>query len=532
MGAPRLAAALTLFCLAVGCGDRSVDDGSLCELPYADTRHFFPQSIEREMDILIVLDTSPAAQQVWSGWRAQATSPWSRLIDALKTPKLNNKIPNVHIGVVSADLGAGSYSSILGCKPGGDGAKLQRAPRAVGCVPPKNPWIAYIQGVTNIDNPAVKDPIERVSKALECVADLGAGGCTFSQPLEAARRALDPKLNLNPGFLRKNTFLSLLFITAGDDCSAAKTQLFDPAQTQLSDPLGPLSTYRCFEFGVSCDCSGGGCTRTTTGPRTSCKPSVGWLHKVEDYVTFFKGLQPPGRVIASVVSGPTDLVDVQLENGLPILRPSCQTSTGAGTPAIRLEAFVAALKASGNKGYFNVGTDFTQTQTVPASICSKDFSPTVRMLNKWIVSSLGGPCVTGTLLTEDCGLACDTGVERGAGSNGQATCTRSCLHRADCTVELRSPYQDVGQGQLVARCPQALFQSPSIKVCSGTCPCWRLVTSKMCSPFIDGSPYRFEILRNGPVAKGEVAELTCATSIHKWGSKGALALPECGPVAR
>ena len=519
---------MAMLCLAVGCGDRSVDDGALCELPYTDTKHYFPLSIDREMDILIVLDTSPAAQQAWSSWSTQATSPWSRLVDALKTYKLGNKIPDVRIGVISADLGAGSYAGVPGCTQGGDGAKLQSTPRVAGCIPPKNPWIAYTQGVTNIDNPAVKDPIERVGKALECIANLGASGCQFSQPLEAARRALDPKLNLNPGFVRKNTFLYLLFITAGDDCSAAKPQLFDPAQTKLTDPLGPLSPYRCFEFGVTCDCPGGACSRTTIGQRTSCKPSTGWLVKVEDYVTFFKGLQAPGRVIASVVSGPTDPVDVQLHNGVPVLMNSCESTSGAGTPALRLEAFAKALNATGNKGYFNEGFDSTLAHDVPTTICSKDFSPAVRVLNRRIVSSLSTTCVTGTLLSEDCGLACDKGVERGAGSGGPATCTRSCLHRADCTVEVSFPLQDVGQRpQLVARCPQALFQS-SIKVCSGTCPCWRLVTSKMCSPSIDGSPFRFEILRNGPAAKGEVAELTCATSIHKWGSKGALALPECG----
>ena len=154
------------------------------------------------------------------------------------------------------------------------------------------------------------------------------------------------------------------------------------------------------------------------------------------------------------------------------------------------------------------------------------------MLHKTIVSSLGSTCVRGTPLTEDCGLACDKGVERGAGGNGQVTCSASCLHRADCTVELITPYQDSGMGpQLVKRCPRALFDDPARKICGTTCPCWRLVSSKMCHPSVDGSPYQFEILRNGPVAKGEVAELTCATSIHTWGSKGALALPECEPAS-
>jgi len=207
----RCLSLLACWFVLLGCGDRGVpQDYGLCS-DSVQRPGYYPQSIEAEIDILLVLDTSPA-MQAHAGALARSLP---RMVEALRTQRLKNLIPNVRIGVISADLGAGGYSA-YGCKQGGDGARLQHNPLVAGCNPPVQPWITYTNGVTNIQYGSA-DPIERVKQALSCIGPLGASGCRFIQPLEAARRALDPKLNLNPGFIRKDAFLLVLFVSAGDD---------------------------------------------------------------------------------------------------------------------------------------------------------------------------------------------------------------------------------------------------------------------------------------------------------------------------
>jgi hypothetical protein len=512
-----LPATLIITAAFIGCVNRPIEKPD--KKQQKETPAYFPQSIEKDIDILFVIDNSNSMADE----QQNLSKNFPKFIDALKSPKLNNKIPNVHLGIITTDLGAGNYS-LPSCEvSGGDGGKLQASPRVAGCVPPSKPYIEYIDGVTNINNPAITDPIEKVKKAFQCIAEIGTGGCGFEAQIEAARRALDPKLNRNPGFVRKDAFLAVVFITDEDDCSAQKPQLFDPNQNQINDPLGPLTSFRCFEFGVQCDCPGGSCKRTTVGARKNCKPAFNWLYKVDDYVNFFKGLKQPGRLIMFAIAGPTDKVEVGMDNQNPTLRPSCQTTMGKGVPAIRIKQLIDGIKAGGNKGFFNEGTDFTQTQSIPVNICSPDFSPALRLLGKVIVASLGGQCITSPPLTRNGGLVCKQGDPLGTGAKGPVKCNKTCLDQADCIVNLRETKGETA----VEKCASAKFNNPGDKDCAGICPCWRIVPNSKCSSTVDGSPYGLEILRKGQAEKGSVAAVKCATSPFKWGTPDFADLPQC-----
>jgi hypothetical protein len=63
-----------------------------------------------------------------------------------------------------------------------------------------------------------------VAGAFSCIAQLGPDGCGYEQSLEAMYRALDPAVN--PGFIRDDAALAVLFITDEDDCSARDTSLY------------------------------------------------------------------------------------------------------------------------------------------------------------------------------------------------------------------------------------------------------------------------------------------------------------------
>jgi len=503
MGPVRLVCLLLLLGL-IGCDERgSLVDYGLCP-DTAQRTQYYPQSVERDLDILLVLDTSPAM----TGSAAVLSASLPKMVEALRSIKLGGEIPNVRLGVISADLGAGRYSSVPGCRPGGDGARLLHAPQLTGCTGPTEPWISYTDGDTNV--PAgPTDPVARVGAALGCIGSLGSSGCRFSQPLEAARRALDPALGLNPGFLRKDAFLALVFVTAGDDCSAAREELFDQASAE------PLSPFRCFQHGVSCDVN----DPTVPGPRAGCKPAGDWLHEVEGYASFFNGLKLPGRVLAYVVSGPTAPVEVVIDDDGPRLAPSCQGrgTPASGTPALRLEALTRAL---GYRGYFNEGAD-TTTKELTTTICSQDYSPPLRLPGRSIIVSLGGQCLSGYPVTRECELACTQGEALGAGE----TCPASCLDRADC-VAYEYIYS-TGETSVLPRCQGALFNDRSLKECGGQCPCWRLIADGSCTPVHNGSPYFFQVLGHRSAPKGAVAILKCETSLHAPGSAGLRALPRC-----
>jgi len=466
---------------------------------------YFPQDGNKDVDILFVLDTSNSMAEE----QATLSKNFPLFIDALRTAKLGNKIPNVHIGVTTVDLGAGNYS-LPSCEvAGGDGGKLQTMPRIAGCTPPGNPYISYIDGVTNVKS-AVTDPVQQVKQAFQCIVEIGTGGCGFEQTLETARRALDPALNVNPGFIRKDASLAVVFITDEDDCSAANAGLYDPN----ADELGPLTSFRCFQHGFICTES----DLTTAGPKTHCTPGLTWLHTVDSYVQFFKGLKPAGRVLMMAIAGPTDKVDVGLDAMNPVLRPSCQTTMGKGVPAIRIRQVVEAFGAAGR---FNQGIA-ASGQLVPLSICSPDYSPALHLLAQQVtgtVMGLGAQCLPDPPLTSSGGLVCKAGEVL----SSSVSCQQSCLEQADCIVE-----ETVNQGAavVVPRCDAASFENPANISCGGTCPCWRIVPAAGCASG-GNAPYGFEILRSGAAAAGTTAKVTCRTSLHAWGSSELAALPQC-----
>src|SRR5205814_6970206 len=85
--------------------------------------------------------------------------------------------------------------------------------------------------------------------------------CGFEHQIASPARALGANLGgwkggspmENNGFLRDEAFLAVILLTDEDDCSApVDSDLFDTKQNSLSDPYGPLASFRCNEFGHLC----------------------------------------------------------------------------------------------------------------------------------------------------------------------------------------------------------------------------------------------------------------------------------------
>ena len=504
-----------------------------------------PQFLDKEVDILFVIDNSESMRQEQKNLAQQ----FPRLIGALRSPRLGGKLPNIRIGVVSTDLGAGNSSDV--CSPGGDRARLQHQPRGDNCAAsPKDRWISYHEGKTNVRNATSADAVTQVQQAFSCVAQLGIGGCGFEQPLEVARQALDPALNVNPGFFRndpannRDALLAVIFITDEDDCSAADPQIF----ARNNSSFGPFTSYRCYSHGVTCKCPGGKCSESALGPRSDCRPGGKHLHSVERYVQFFKNLKktPDGksnyrRVIMAAIAGDTDKVNVVLEDGHPTVNTRCRNGFPAkAAPAIRIRSLVHAfahelsasevseIKARRRQIPHFIDAQGRYREENFTTICSSDFSTALERIGKTIVANLGTLCLDPPL-TDQGSVICQAGDQLGKNHQGQqVTCEQSCLDRARFVVHEIST---AGRSSL-PKCPARLFD-PAInsKQCGDACPCWRVIPHSSCraqqGKGQGASPYAVQIMRPGPAPKGTYLDVASACSASSWGSAELASSPQC-----
>ncbi|MCK5798619.1 MAG: carboxypeptidase regulatory-like domain-containing protein [Deltaproteobacteria bacterium] len=305
------------------------------------------------LDVLFVVDNSGSMVQE----QRALEMAFPAFLHELRVAKVN-----LRIGIISTDMGAGNWG-LPSCEvAGGDGGTLQFKPRDVGCSPPGNAWIAVHGDQDNVASGTVED-------AFSCIASLGINGCGFEQPLAAILRALEDPPGVNAGFLRKDASLAVVILSDEDDCSAKDPSLFDPNHQGLQDPLGPLSSFRCFEFGVRCDVN----DRNAEGPRHDCVPAStgGYLLDVKDVIARLKSFVGPRPLFFSVIAGPTSPLVVAKDGSNPVLSPSCQTSSGFAVPAIRLNAVAKA---------FSPRSSFD-------SICTDDLTPTLRSVAKKIIAT-------------------------------------------------------------------------------------------------------------------------------------------------
>jgi hypothetical protein len=181
---------------ASGCGDGAAlippacRDGG-CQSQRSESS-LFQQSISRDIDILFVIDDTPATTS-----RADALAASFSNAAMLLGPNAGAAAgaPSVHAAFVPASLPAAASPSS----------------RAASCgVATASPFLATGRcgRMPNTTRP--------FQEAFACMANLGNGSTGTLQPFTATRRALDGGPAALAGFLRPNAYL-LVFIVAGDD---------------------------------------------------------------------------------------------------------------------------------------------------------------------------------------------------------------------------------------------------------------------------------------------------------------------------
>ena len=389
----------------------------------------FTQSVNNDIDILFLIDNSMSMKEEQDNLRRNFPV-FTRVLKDLP-----QGLPNVHIAVVSSDLGSGRSNDVPGCAAEGDRGRFQNVPRGA-CTAPRGSFIRAVGNQRNFDGD--------IDQAFSCIAALGTSGCGFEHQLQSLRVALDPQLmpDENAGFLREHAVLAIVLLTDEDDCSApVGTGLFAPADTLSSDVLGPLSSFRCNEFGHLCD--GKRVSRQAAANLQNCRSAEdGRLTKIEELVEFFKTLKAdPNDVMVAAVAGPPTPYSVQLvrqpgRRGVDELQaqvtPSCQSANGTADPAVRIRDFVDAFGANGSLH----------------SICADDFTPVMKGIGEEVARRASLECLAAPIADVDPDVA---GVQ------------------ARCEVFDETQYQGATLRELIPACSEA---AP---------PCWRIQPSAKCA---------------------------------------------------
>jgi hypothetical protein len=420
-----------IFGYSTGASDvRPPDAEARLEGLVGEASGLVPVELQRSLDVLVVVDNSNSMEPK----QQQLAKAFGAFVDELA--RRSAGLPEIHIGVVSTDLGAGVFSLPSCEKIGGDAGLLQNAPCITGCTPPNAPWIAYAAGASNVPGDVAE--LEKIKTAFHCIASLGTGGCGFEQPLAASRLALQ---SANPAFVRPGAdLLAVLYVTDEDDCSA-KDALFDPS----TPDLGAVDSFRCFRAGVKCAESA-----DVVGPHTSCGPAPASMYfdSVDGYVQFFQKLKP-GRVVLGAIAGPVDSVQVQASVvGGPVLASSC-IGLDTAVPAIRLKAVIDQISADG-----------WGKQGICASTFESDLVDFARAIGKRMPPACVRVLPPGKLVCEvhdqHPSGALPEPIAECSGCAGCRPCWQLAPH-ADCAsdeVALEIVRQDplAGGGKVVARC--------------------------------------------------------------------------------
>lgn len=281
----------------------------------------------RDLDVLFMIDNSPSM------------SPKQKAL-AQNIPRFIEKIDatgaNYHVGIVTSDVGTlpasgipfpASGSSACASVTGDDG-QLQTRPCTARsgmaeftaacntlCPDPSfalqngQQFISKDAGVINVKSKKDAMGVEiGPALAFQCMALVGENGCGVEGQLEAVKRALDDKRN--PGFLRANSVLGVIFITDEDDCSVQLAQRTNtnPADASCSATEDP--DYNCFNLDYRCLAKSIQCDQplSTTGAKTGCRerPS-NWLEPINNYVHFISTLKPADRLVLAGIWSPSML---------------------------------------------------------------------------------------------------------------------------------------------------------------------------------------------------------------------------------
>jgi hypothetical protein len=405
-------------------------------LPVQQTNQNPEIDARKQLDLLFLIDDSPSMADKQANLRRNFPS----LIAALQNIK--GGLPDVHIAVVTSDLGSGPTAVSRECQPGGKRGVFRVDP-ACGLDPGDRFIVSSAGGTMNNFK-------QDMATVFSCLAAAGDQGCGFEHQLQAIRVALYEQVTpANKGFLRPGAYLGIVILTDEDDCSAEPTSdLFTDDQRFK----GTTASFRCAQVGHRCDGMAPP-IGNFSAPLSHCQPADGGrLIRVADVIGSVRALkpEPDKQILVAAITGWSDDAGALYQYGpVPPIQeldylPICQGANGKATAALRVRQFVQGF---GNNGLVQ-------------SICADDFSPAMKKI---------GDNLT-TLIDQKVCLDAppvDTRPDPGL--------------QPDCVVTEQVPMGDA-------------VQAVSLPACTtGKTPCWSVVPDGTC-----GSAFRLDVQPDPP----------------------------------
>jgi hypothetical protein len=311
------------------------------------------------LDILFLIDNSPSMKEEQDNLRRN----FPVLMDELK--KFVGGLPDLHIGVVSSDLGAGSRPLANGgcARPGGDRGIFQTKPTC---------GLGSARFISSANNGTLNNFSGDINNVFSCIADLGVAGCGYEHQLQATRVALYESITReNAGFLREDARLLIVIISDEDDCSAETTS--DLFTDDMSFPM-TTGSFRCAQVGHLCEGKAPPIA-PFAAPLESCQANpAGRLIKVNEMVDSIRALKkrPDQQIFVSGIFGwPGNATGAVYRyaptaQGIVDVAPICQSAGGDAFAGLRLKTFVESFGANGS--FF--------------SICQNDFAPALKRVGE------------------------------------------------------------------------------------------------------------------------------------------------------
>ena len=357
---------LVLSCAAAG-GDPPVET-NLAAVSAAGTAG------PSNLDLLFLVDNSPDMTAMENKLAAQIPT----FIDALAA--LPDGLPNLHVAVISSDLGApGDSTASIGCTTAGDQGLFQLG--APSCtktaLTPGATYLSNVGGAANYTG--------TLADLLTCIMPLGETSCGFGHQLGSIARALGadgaPAPAQNAGFLRQDAQLAIVVLSHADDCSAPPSTVL---YSNFPNSLGPLTNFRCNRWGHLCIDPTGDPTKHTQPPLVppadvqgpSSAPTLSLtdcesleedalLTPVSTFVSGIKALKsdPDNQiVVGAIVAPPAPYTIAWLAHNAdlePQIEPSCVSGSDVspagqaagdgsyGDPAVRISQWVQGFGGNG-----------------------------------------------------------------------------------------------------------------------------------------------------------------------------------------
>jgi hypothetical protein len=281
--------ALPLLLLCAACVDEPHGERVISRVE----RLVWKTNAPKQFDVLFVVDSSPAMATHDATWRANQRTMMNVLAS------MEGGLPSVHIGVVTTDLGTLGHDGNAGdpigdCDGDGDAGELHAGSGIVG---------RFISNIALADGSRQTNYVGPLPDAFVAIANVGAQGCRYVQPLEAMMSALAS----NAGFLRPDAYLWVVFITPNDDCSFA--------HGGFAVESNAVNAHECF-------------TRDRE------------LVSIDAYEQRLRSLKAdPSKIFVSVIAGPNEVNVADGPEGLEAA-PSCVMSGASALPAVRLRELV------------------------------------------------------------------------------------------------------------------------------------------------------------------------------------------------